>query len=82
MSFGERITYIRGSLSQEDFGVLLGAHRNSVRAWGSNNGMPRKEIINQLQKIFSEGNAEVLKHFQKYPPQRISRKFFEIIKIL
>lgn len=48
MDFGERIKIIRISISQEDFGILLDAHRNTVRAWESNNGMPNKEIINQL----------------------------------
>ena len=55
MSFGERITYIRGSLSQEDFGVLLGAHRNTVRARETNKSIPvpYKEIITEFHEIFN-----------------------------
>jgi len=32
-SFGERIRFVRGNLSRDKFGELMGAHRNTVREW-------------------------------------------------
>ncbi len=53
MSFGKRITYIRGSRSQEDFGSMLGVHRNTVRTWECNEIMPKGGIIKDLFEIFN-----------------------------
>ena len=53
MSFGERITYIRGSLSQDDFGYLLGVHRNTVQAWECEEILPKEGIVKALFMLFN-----------------------------
>ena len=53
MSFGERIRYIRGDLSQDDFGYLFGVHRNTVRAWECNEIMPKGGIVKALFMLFN-----------------------------
>jgi len=53
MNFGDRIKIIWGGLSQEDFAAFLSVHRNTVRGWESNKGMPNKEIITQFHEILN-----------------------------
>ena len=53
MNFGERIRYIRGSRRQDDFGKLLGVHRNTVSTWECNNKIPEGKIILRIFKIFN-----------------------------
>ena len=53
MSFGERIRYIRGNLSRENFGYMLDVHRNTVQAWECNEIMPRGGIIKALFMLFN-----------------------------
>ena len=53
MSFGERIRYIRGGLSQEDFGYLLGVPGNTVWAWECGEILPKRGIIKALFMLFN-----------------------------
>ena len=53
VNFGERIRYIRGSLSQEDFAAFLGVHRNTVRAWERNEIVPGEGIIKAFFMLFN-----------------------------
>ena len=53
MSFGERIRYVKGKLSRENFGYMLGVHRNTVNRWENNETMPQGEAIIQLYELFS-----------------------------
>ena len=54
MSFKERIRYVQGGLSQEEFGALLwGAYRYKVRAWEAGEGMPRSEILALFLESFN-----------------------------
>ena len=53
MNFGERIKFIRGSLSQEDFGYLFGVHRTTVHAWEYNEIMPGEGIIKAFFMLFN-----------------------------
>jgi transcriptional regulator with XRE-family HTH domain len=51
-NIGERIKYIRGSLTQPEFGKKLGVGRNNVYTWESNKSMPIAEILLQIYKEY------------------------------
>ena len=53
MSFGDRIKFIRGNLSQDEFANLLDTHRNSVSAWERNEGMPQADAIASLHEMLN-----------------------------
>ena len=53
MGFGERIRYIRGNLSQDDFGYLFGVHRNTVNAWECDEILPGGGIIKAFFMLFN-----------------------------
>ena len=53
MSFGNRIRFVKGNLSQEEFGVLFHVHRYTVRAWENNEAMPQGEIIIQFYELLN-----------------------------
>jgi transcriptional regulator with XRE-family HTH domain len=53
MSVGDRIRFVRGNQSQEEFGVLFHVHRNTVRAWENNESMPQGETITQFYDLLN-----------------------------
>ncbi len=53
MTFGDRIRFIRGNLSQEEFTNLLGVHRNTLRAWENSETMPQGEAAIQLYDLLN-----------------------------
>ena len=53
MSFGERIRYVRGKLGREDFGYMLGVHRNTVCAWECNEIVPKRGTVKALFMLFN-----------------------------
>ena len=53
MNLGERIKYIRGNHSQDDFGSVLGVHRNTVSAWECNKIIPKGEAIKEIFEKFN-----------------------------
>ena len=52
MSFGERIKYIRGNLTQTAFSDLMGVHRNTVRGWEEGTAAPGREILVRFMELF------------------------------
>lgn len=44
-SIGERIRFVRGDLSQIEFGDMLGAPRSTVRRWERGLATPSNEIL-------------------------------------
>jgi transcriptional regulator with XRE-family HTH domain len=53
MSFGDNIRFIRGNLSQAEFGLLFHVHRNTVSLWETDFTMPQGEIIIQLHDLLN-----------------------------
>ncbi len=53
MSFGQRIRFIRGNLSRDDFGYLLGGHRNTLSVSENNEAMPQGEMTIRLYELFN-----------------------------
>ena len=51
-NIGERIKYIRGALTQPEFGKKLGVGRNNVYIWESNKNTPLAEILLQIYKEY------------------------------
>ena len=46
----DRIRYIRGSLTQPEFGKKLGVGRNNVCMWETNKNMPLSETLLRIYK--------------------------------
>ena len=54
-NIGERIKYIRGSLTQPEFGKKLGVGRNNVYTWESNKNTPIcRDTIIDLQRVWGK----------------------------
>ena len=53
MSFGQRIRFIRGNLSRDDFGYLPGGHKNTLSVSENNEAMPQGEITIRLYELFN-----------------------------
>ena len=53
VNFGERIKFIKGSLSQEDFGYLFCVHRTTVHAWECKEIMHGEGIIKTFFMLFN-----------------------------
>ena len=51
-NIGERIKYIRGSLTQPEFGKKLGVGRNNVYTWESNKSMPLSDTLFRIYKEY------------------------------
>ena len=51
-NFGERIKYIRGTLTQPEFDKKLDVGRNNVYTWETNKNMPLAEILLQIYKEY------------------------------
>ena len=51
-TIGDRIRYIRGSLTQPEFGRKLGVGRNNVYTWESNQNMPQAETLLRIYKEY------------------------------
>ena len=51
-NIGERIKYIRGSLTQPEFGKKLGVGRNNVYTWESNKNTPSAETLLLIYKEY------------------------------
>jgi len=53
MTFGDRIKFIRGNLSQDEFANLLDVHRNTLSAWENNEAMPQGEAAIQFYDLLN-----------------------------
>ena len=53
MSFGDRIRFVRGNLSQGEFGLLFHVHRNKVSLWERNETMPQAEVITSMHEVLT-----------------------------
>ena len=51
-TIGERIKYIRGALTQPEFGEKLGVGRNNVYTWESNKNTPLSETLLRIYKEY------------------------------
>ena len=51
-TIGDRIRYIRGSLTQPEFGEKLGVGRNNVYLWETNQNMPQAETLLRIYKEY------------------------------
>jgi len=51
-NIGERIKYIRGALTQPEFGKKLGVGRNNVYTWETNKNMPLAETLLRIYKEY------------------------------
>jgi transcriptional regulator with XRE-family HTH domain len=51
-TIGERIKYIRGALTQPEFGKKLGVGRNNVYTWESNKNTPSAETLLLIYKEY------------------------------
>jgi len=51
-TIGDRIKFIRGSLSQIEFCRKLDIHRNTLQKWEANKGLPDFERLQIIYKIF------------------------------
>ena len=52
-SFGDRIRFVRGNLSQTEFGDLVGAHRNTVRGWEEGATSPSNKILINFMELLN-----------------------------
>ncbi len=53
MSFGDRIRFVRGNLSQDEFANMLGSSRNVVSRWECENILPKGSIILRIFEVFN-----------------------------
>jgi len=74
-NIGDRIKYIRGSLTQPEFGKKLGVGRNNVYTWETNKNMPLSETLLRIYKEYGvninwllSGEGEPYLKRLKYPP--------------
>ncbi len=51
-TIGDRLRYIRGSLTQPEFGEKLGVGRNNVYTWESNKNTPSAETLLLIYKEY------------------------------
>ncbi len=51
-NIGDRIRYIRGALTQPEFGKKLGVGRNNVYIWETNKNMPMAETLLRIYKEY------------------------------
>ena len=52
-SFGKRIRFIRGNLTQVEFADLMGAHRNTVSGWETGTLTPGCETLVNFMEILN-----------------------------
>lgn len=60
MGFGDRIVKIRGSLSQEEFSLKVGVHKNTIGRWEREQRTPDLLDLNKLIELYPEINPEWL----------------------
>ena len=53
MSFGDRIRFVRGNRSQNEFALLFNVHRNTVSLWERNQMMPQAEVITSMHEMLN-----------------------------
>ena len=74
-TIGDRIRYIRGLLTQPEFGKKLGVRRNNVYTWETNKNMPLAETLLRIYKEYGvninwllSGEGKPYINRSKYPP--------------
>ncbi|RZB36384.1 MAG: hypothetical protein SRB2_02209 [Desulfobacteraceae bacterium Eth-SRB2] len=52
ITLGDRIKFVRGSLSKVEFARALGINRNTLRRWETNKLLPNFERLQKIHKTF------------------------------